>query len=174
MIGFYQKAFELNQAVLSKNITEKNNATAIFNKGAILNQYGQVNQAFALYEQSLAINRKIGDRKGEGATLNNLGTAAHAKGDYDTALRFLEQSLAIRQQISDISGLATTLTNMGAIYWEQKNDVENAVKAFVKSYQILKKIGSPNIQYPANYLNTIIETIGQTRFEQILAQLNAS
>jgi len=288
LIGLYPQAFELNRVVLEKNVEEKFNAFALFNMGAIFKLFGQYDKALELYEQSLAINKKIGDRRGEGTTLNNLATTAHAKGDndtalqyleqsltiqqqigdrkgegttlnnisqiydvkgdydtalqyleeslsirrqigdhkgegatlnnisqiyyakgdydtalryleqsltiqqqigdrqgegvtlsnisqiyyvkgnYDTALVYLEQSLSIQQQIGDISGLAATLNNMGAIYLNQKNDIENAAVAFWQSYNILQQLGSPNIQYPASYLQIIIERIGEDRLKEII------
>ena len=90
---------------------------------------------------------------------------------YDSALRYLEQSLAIQQQIGDIAGLAATLNNMGAIYLNQQNDVEKATVAFWQSYSILQKIGSPNVRYPAGYLQAIMERIGEERFQEILSRM---
>ena len=213
LIGFYQKGFELNQAIVAKNIDEKTNADAYNRLGLILKLLGQLDRAQALYEQSLAIQQQIGDRSGEGTTLNNISQIYAAKGDYnrtldyleqslaivkqigdrkneggllnnlsqiystkgdyDRALHCLEQSLLIRQQIGDIVGLATTLNNMGAIYWEQKKDGENAIMVFGQAYQILKQIGSPNAKGPEAYLGEIFEAIGEARFQEIIAQLNA-
>jgi tetratricopeptide (TPR) repeat protein len=69
--------------------------------GAILTLFGQLDNALALYEQSLKIYEKLGDRQGEGATFNNLATIVTAKGDYNTAFNYLQQSLIISQQIGD-------------------------------------------------------------------------
>ena len=116
--------------------------------------------------------KQIGDRQGEGTTLNNISQIYHAKGDYDTALRYLEQSLAISQQIGDIAGLATTLYNMGAIFLDQKNDIEKATSACWQSYTIYQKIGSPNVRYPASYLEAIFKQIGEARFQEIISKIN--
>ena len=149
-------------------------------EGATLNNLAGIacaksdyDRALAYLEQSLAIQQQIGGRLGEGTTLGNIGQIFITKGDYDRALAYLEQSLAIQQQIGDIAGLAATLNNMGVIYWNQKKEEESAIQAFMQSYQILQQIGSPNVQVPESYLNTIIESIGEARFKEIIAKLQA-
>ena len=171
LIGFYQRAFELNQAVLAKNIDAKTNALALNNNGMMLHRVGQYDAALPCFEQSLVIDQEIGDRQGEGATLNNISQIYDAKGDYDTALRYLEQSLGIQQEIGDIAGLATTLNNMGDIYLNQQNDIESAVKAFLQSYQIFQQIGSPNSKVPESYLSHIKERIGAVKYQEIISNI---
>jgi tetratricopeptide (TPR) repeat protein len=290
LIGLYPQAFELNQAVLDKSIEEQFISIALFNMGAIFNLFSQDDQALTLYEKSLAINKKIGDRKGEGATLNNISQIFSAKGDYDTALRYLEQSLAIMQQIGDRKGEGVTLNNIGQIhkargnydealrcaemdlaicqqigdrkgegatlnnisqiydaksdydtalryleqslaitqqigdrlgegttfnnigqihqlrgdydtalrYYEQsltimqqigdiygmagtlhnmggilfeRNDFEGAAPYFIQAYQIFYQIGSPNAKVPKSYLQSIIERIGEAKYQEIIAKM---
>jgi hypothetical protein len=50
--------------------------------------------------------------------------------------------------------------------------MEEAIRAFMGSYQILHQLGSPNVRYPAAYLQAIIERIGEAKFHQILQQQN--
>jgi tetratricopeptide (TPR) repeat protein len=147
-------------------------------EGVALNSIGQIHAAKGNYdtalrylEQSLVIQQQIGDRQGEGATLSNIGQIYLIKRNYYTALKYLEQSLVIQQQIGDIAWGAVTLNNLGIIYLHHKNDVAEAVRAFMGSYQINQQLGSPNIQYPAAYLNAIIERIGEAKFQEILSQL---
>ncbi|MDH4462365.1 MAG: tetratricopeptide repeat protein [Flectobacillus sp.] len=146
----------------------KGEGTTLNNLATTAHAKGDYDTALGYLQQSLIINQQIGDRQGEGVALNNLSQIYNAKGDYDTALGYLQQSLIISQQIGDIAGLASTLNNMGAIYFKQKRDIENAILYFIQSYQINQKIGSPNSQYPANYLGTIIEQIGEQKFQEIL------
>ncbi|MDX2280338.1 MAG: tetratricopeptide repeat protein [Saprospiraceae bacterium] len=140
LIGLYPQAFELNQAVLDKNVEERSIAPALFNMGTIFNLFGQNDQALALYEQSLAINKKIGDRKGEGATLSNISQIYDTKGDYDTAMRYLEQSLAIQQQIGDRQGEGTTLNNISQIH-KIRGDYDTALRHLEQSLAIVQQIG---------------------------------
>ena len=140
LIGFNQRAFEFNQIVLAKNIEEESTSTALFNMGKILKLYGQNEEALELYEKSLVIKRKIGNRQGEGAILNSLATIAQTKGNYDTALRYLEQSLAILQQIGDRKGEGTTLNNISQIYYA-KSDYDTALRYLEQSLVIRQQIG---------------------------------
>jgi len=140
MRGFYQQALMLNQSVLEKAIGEKNQGHALFNLGAILKFFGKYQEALALYEQSLAIDQKIGDRLGEGATLNNLATTAHAQGDYITALHYLEASLKIQQEIGDRLGEGTTLNNISQIY-DAQGDYVTALRYLEASLKISQEIG---------------------------------
>jgi ABC-type dipeptide/oligopeptide/nickel transport system ATPase subunit len=112
LVGLYQRAFELNQAVLQKTVNEKYISIALFNTGAIFKLFGELDKALLYYEKSLLIDKKIGDRKGEGATLNDLATIAYAKSDYDKTLGYLKQSLIIQQQIGDRQGEGITLNNL--------------------------------------------------------------
>ncbi|WP_373548206.1 tetratricopeptide repeat protein [Haliscomenobacter sp.] len=145
--------------------------TTLNNLAATALAKGNPDSALNYLEQSLDIQQQIGDRQGEGVTLNNLASTASAKSDYNSALLYLEQSLAIQQQIGDIAGLAATLNNMGAIFLNQKNDVENATIVFWQSYNICQRLGSPNIQYPATYLQGIIKRIGEAKFQEIISKM---
>jgi tetratricopeptide (TPR) repeat protein len=140
LIGLYPRAFELNQAVLEKDVDEKTNAEALNYNGMMLFRVGQYDTALGYLEQSLAIRQQIGDRKGEGTTLNNISLIYDAKGDYDTALGYLEQSLAIRQQIGDRPGEGVTLNNL-ATTAHAKGDYDTALVYLEKSLAIQQQIG---------------------------------
>jgi len=60
---------------------------------------------------------------------------------------------------------------MGAIYLNQQNDIESAVKAFLQSYQILQQIGSPNSKVPERYLSHIKERIGAVKYQEIISNI---
>jgi tetratricopeptide (TPR) repeat protein len=53
---------------------------------------GQIEQAIDYHEQSLAIARETGDRRGEGIRLSGLGLAYHALGQIKQAIKFHEQA----------------------------------------------------------------------------------
>ena len=61
---------------------------------------GQIEEAIALYQQSLEIKERIGNAQGKAITLGLLGQLlADGKGDLDTGLNYLQQSLEILQRI---------------------------------------------------------------------------
>ena len=59
----------------------------------------RLDHVIALFEQALAIDREIADRRGEGYVLNNLGSVLYHQGDYPQARYFFEQLLVIGREI---------------------------------------------------------------------------
>jgi Tetratricopeptide repeat len=72
-----------------------------------------------LYEQSLAIERELGDQRAIAIVLNNLGmVAAYHRNDYSAARLLHEEALPIRRELSDRSGIAGSLTDLGTVACE--------------------------------------------------------
>ncbi len=67
----------------------------------------------AFAEESLAISRELGDRRGIASALIKLGNAATESGDYASAPDFLEEALAIWRELGDKHGTARALINLG-------------------------------------------------------------
>ena len=83
------------------------------NLGICYYSLGDYRRAIDHHEQSLAIAREIGDRRGEGAALGNLGSCYSSLGDYRRAIDHHEQSLAIAREIGDRRGEGDALGNLG-------------------------------------------------------------
>jgi len=103
-------------------------------------------------------------------TFNNISLIYKVRGDYDNAIRYLEQSLAIRQQIGDLNGIAENSHNMGALYFDQGR-YQEAIPLLMQAYRIFQKIGSPNVQAAGSYLGSIIERIGEAKFQEIISKI---
>lgn len=71
--------------------------------------------ALALHEQSLAISREIGDRKGIAGSLNNIALIARYRGDNDTARALLEEAIKINRDLGNRRWEAINLNNLGSI-----------------------------------------------------------
>jgi tetratricopeptide (TPR) repeat protein len=108
--------------------------------GYDLDRVGRHSEALPLYEQSLAINREIGDKKQEGVTLNNISQIYSARGDYTTALTYLEQSLVISREIGNKAGEGATLNNISGIY-HARGDYSTALTYLEQSLGISREIG---------------------------------
>jgi tetratricopeptide (TPR) repeat protein len=124
--GLYQRAFELNNTVLARDINAKINADALNFNGMMLYSIGEYKTALTYLEQSLAITQQISDQQGEGANLNNIGQIYASRGDYETALTYLKLSLLICKKIRDRNGEGSILDNIGQIY-NLKGDYETAL-----------------------------------------------
>ena len=168
--GDYERALDYLQQSLKiqQEIGDRQGEGVTLNNiSQIYDAKGDYERALEYLQQSLKIQQEIGDRKNESVTLNNLSQIAQVKGDYDTALKHSEQDLKICQEIGDINGMAITLVNIGAMLFKQ-DKFEEAVPLLLQAYHIFEKIGSPNVQAAAGYLNAIVEKIGEERFEEIV------
>ncbi|MEH2456205.1 tetratricopeptide repeat protein [Nostoc sp.] len=113
---------------------------------------GEVDEAIALYKESLEINERIGNVQGKAATLHNLGYIYAYKGEVDEAIALYKESLEIKERIGDVQGKAATLHNLGYIY-ANKGEVEQAIALFNQSLEINERIG--NVQGKAATLHQL-------------------
>jgi len=123
-------------------------------------------------EQSLAIQREVGERPGEAVTLNNISQLYDAWGRYEEASKTLEQGLAIQREIGDRAGEAVTLSNISQIYhaWDRN---EEALKTLEQSLAIQREVGErPGEAVTLNNISTIYHAWG--RNEEALKTLEQS
>jgi predicted ATPase/DNA-binding XRE family transcriptional regulator len=99
---------------------------------------GDYDRAVALYEESLALYRNMGHRKGTTGPLRELGAVAYHQGDYERAVRLSEQALAISREFGSAfgSGLAVcTLTDA----LRAQGDLERAKTLLEESLASLRR-----------------------------------
>lgn len=81
--------------------------------GRLADDQSDAGAARAMFQESLALSRALGDQTGAAMALNCLGgLAVHAR-DYPAARALYEESLATYQSIEDRWGAAAALTNLG-------------------------------------------------------------
>lgn len=80
--------------------------------GTVYRQQGLYDQAHACYQQTLALSRQSGDRRGEADALNHLGVVAFYQRNFAQALSYHQQALAIRRSIGDRTGEGISLMNL--------------------------------------------------------------
>ncbi len=90
-------------------------AKALHGAGGLAWSQGDYAAARELQEESLAIRRELGDRRGIASVLGNLGNVAQCQGDYAAARGLQEESLAIRRELGDRRGMASTLGNLAVV-----------------------------------------------------------
>ena len=78
---------------------EKEKAVIIHHLAILKANTGQIEEAIALFQQSLEIKERIGDAQDKAMTLWWLGHIAEQQGDSATALHYLQQSLEILQRL---------------------------------------------------------------------------
>ena len=127
-------------------------AKALSAAGILVTVQGDYPSGRSLHEESLAIRREIGDKRGVGISLNHLGTMAYEQGDYATARSLFEESLAIRREIGDKLGASVALSNLATTV-QQQGDHINARSLLEESLAIKREIG--NKEGLANSLNNL-------------------
>jgi CHAT domain-containing protein/tetratricopeptide (TPR) repeat protein len=130
------------------------------NQAAILNAQGDYEQARAVFERVLAMDRKLypGDQFPQGheelaSSLNNLGAVANAQGDHRQAREYREQALAMYQRLYHREKfprghpkVAVALNNVGFVLYSE-GDYERARKYYEKALAIYRRL-YPENQYP--------------------------
>src|SRR5439155_34147 len=94
----------------------------------------------ALFEESLALSRSLGDKQGMASMLNNLGIMAHQQGDTSAGRELYEESLAIRRELGDKWSIAASLNNLGLVAQEQ-GDYDEARALHKESLTLHRDLG---------------------------------
>ncbi|MEM9215429.1 MAG: CHAT domain-containing tetratricopeptide repeat protein [Cyanobacteria bacterium P01_F01_bin.150] len=115
-------------------------ANALGKLGLVYSFLGDYELAIDFQQQSLVIDREIGNRRGEVNSLGNLGFAYHNLGHYERAINFYQQSLVIAREIGYRRGEATSLDHLGIAY-SSLGDYEHAIDFHQQSLVIRREIG---------------------------------
>ena len=88
------------------------NVTLLHSLGVSLLQQGEVDEAVALFDRSLAMAQRLGHGEFEARAYNDLGIARRQAGRYADALELLSTSLVISRAIGSATRVGTTLSNL--------------------------------------------------------------
>jgi tetratricopeptide (TPR) repeat protein len=117
---------------------------------------GKVEEAIALYEESLTIKRSIGNQQGIAVTLHEIANVYRNQGKVDEALALYEESLTIKRSIGNVQGIASTLAMLAQIIVIHQQDFGTAIDYLQQSEAILRRIGSPDAETVAEILQWVI------------------
>ena len=102
-IGEVQKAEDFLLKALKLTEEDENlagiKASVLHALGILYANKGDVDEAIALYNQSLEINERIGNVQGKAATLKCIGHMSEQKGDVTKAISYYKHSLEIYQRL---------------------------------------------------------------------------
>lgn len=104
-----------------------------------LNQ-GDYAAARALYAQSLALYREMGNKQGVADLLRSLGTLAYEQGDYAQARTLSEESLALYREMGNVRSIAIALKDLGNALSEQ-GDYAAAHPLYEESLALFRSLG---------------------------------
>ncbi|MEH2173299.1 tetratricopeptide repeat protein [Nostoc sp.] len=146
-LNYYQQALNLCPA------EDEAELASIYNHfGMLKANKGDVDEAIALYNQSLKITERIGNFQGKALTLHCLGNIYANKGEWDKAIALYNQSLEITERIGNFQGKAVTLHCLGNIY-ANKGEWDKAIALLNQSLEIKECIG--NVQGKAATLHQL-------------------
>ena len=122
--GYFEEGSGWLEAVLeaakrSSDAPPALRAKALNAAGYLALSRGGFATARALLEESLAIQRQLGDRASIAASLSNLGTVAVREGDMVKAGSLLDEGLAIRRELGDKAAIAGALDDLGTAMIER-------------------------------------------------------
>nr|MCM0592175.1 tetratricopeptide repeat protein [Gloeotrichia echinulata DEX184] len=132
---YYQQALDSCPAE-----DEKEKAAIIHNLGSLKADRGEIEEAIALYQQSLALFEQIGNVQDKAPTLHNLGILKADRGEIEEAIALYQQSLALFEQIGNVQGKAATLHNLGSLK-ANRGEIEEAIALFQQSLALKEQIG---------------------------------
>jgi predicted ATPase/class 3 adenylate cyclase len=115
-------------------------AKALTCAGMFAQQLGDYRAAVSHYEESLAMRRALGDRRGMASTLNNLGAAALEQGDPARARCLYEESLALVRELDDAEAIASVLGNLGGAAAEM-GDYDASRTLQLESLALRRRLG---------------------------------
>jgi tetratricopeptide (TPR) repeat protein len=108
--------------------------------GSAYDSLGEYEKARDYHQQSLTIDREIGDRSGEGGSLCNLGNIYYSLGDHEKAINYYKQALTVLKLIKHSKFIANTLMGLGDVYYSL-GEHEKAIDYYQQSLTIKKEIG---------------------------------
>src|SRR5262249_10252321 len=101
---------------------------------------GETSVAQACLEESLAIRRELGDRRGMAEALILLGNVSAFRADYATACGFHEEGLAIWREYGNTGEIAGALANLGHVSAAEGDDAA-AQRLWEESAALRRSIG---------------------------------
>jgi len=114
-------------------------ATALKQKGLVLQSMLRSEEAVDAYKKSLDIDREIGDRGAEAATLHQIGKVYRDTNRFREALEYYHESLAIKREIGNRAGEAATLHQIGTVY-QLTNQFEEALEYYNESLKATREM----------------------------------
>ncbi|NEO97934.1 MAG: tetratricopeptide repeat protein [Symploca sp. SIO2E9] len=182
-LGFVAEALRHYQTALEfcpeDNVQKK--AATVHNIADLKAQQGELEEALALYQQSLQIEESINNVRGKAATLHAIADLKAQQGELEEALALYQQSLQIEDSINDVRGKATTVHNIAGLK-AQQGELEDALALYQQSLQIQESIndvqGKATTLHNMGYLegkrgNKTKQSELYLEAAQILAQIGA-
>jgi non-specific serine/threonine protein kinase len=108
--------------------------------GSLAGMQNEMGQAAVYFEESLALQRALGNMAAVASLLNNLGVAARHQGDYRRAGQLMDESLGLSRKLDARAQTARTLNNAGLVATMQ-GDYDRAKSLLEESLALHREFG---------------------------------
>ena len=131
----------LRAAATAQKGTDRKTLAEVYNRlGIVADSQGDYAAARTYYQDSLALEKELGDRSGIATTLMNLGNVVLRQGNYAAARTYYQDSLAIKKELGDRLGIAQVLGSLGSVAASQGDDAAARIY-YQDSLAISKELG---------------------------------
>jgi tetratricopeptide (TPR) repeat protein len=101
---------------------------------------GELLKARQLYNESLELNKRLGNQGGISGSLHQLALLAQVQGELEEARRLYNESLEIKKRLGNQGGIAITLHQLASLAHDQ-GELDEARRLYNESLKILKRLG---------------------------------
>lgn len=108
--------------------------------GTLMLGLGNYEAAVAMLNESVTLQRDLGDDHGLMGALNNLGMVVISMGNHELALPLFEEALATGRRLGDKARVATLIGNL-AVVLNQTGDLDRAEQLLEESLSIRRELG---------------------------------
>ncbi|MGH8163623.1 MAG: ATP-binding protein, partial [Rhodanobacteraceae bacterium] len=115
-------------------------ARALNAAGFLVMREGEYGVSLALYRESLALRRELGDARGMAVSLNNIGNVHVELGEYEQAQSAYAEALAHFRLVGDQAGIATAFNNQ-AVATRELGQYERAEELANESLALRREQG---------------------------------
>ncbi len=141
MRGDYQTSLELSQAAMDyfwSNNDLTGQSTVQDTLSWVFWRFGHYDKAVQCSYDSLNLNRKIGDLRGEAWALHNIANLNKEIGDLDTAIEYYQQAFEKFQEAGYVVGQGRIMAALGYLYRDQ-GDLDKALGMQLKSLEMARE-----------------------------------
>ena len=107
---------------------------------------GDLGRATQMFEEGLAMARRLGERLGTYITLYNLAQVALSRGDHDGAVSLFEEGIALSEEVGDRANLAYCLEGLATVAGV-RGEVERSARLIGAAEGLREAVGVPVYVY---------------------------
>lgn len=145
VLGMLESAMAAFQRAHRLAPTRRDEGTTLNNLSGIYDARGDYDTALRYLEQSLAIQREIGDKAGLVATLHNMGHIAWQADNAEHAMTLWSEALTIAMETRDAQGLFHTAGTLGQVF-ASAGALAQARQLLQLAVEVGKTAGFPEVQ----------------------------